>query len=368
MVLLPQMKSIWLDEDEEAEKLYGLQAQQFMGPDDEGSLAIRMVNSDKPLLSNKKKIDLKPLTKTKLKIPRSPVKNPRKPKSGFFSLFKGKEGPTLKNKKISTPFQFQHISHADAKAGFESDDEEGQEPHEEDIIHPSCSEGCNHNETTEEALLKKRVSQARMSYSGSISTSSSRISRFSSGAGRIVSTSTMATSIQNCHSRVPSLNNLGKNCVKVRNIDDGDGTLDFLKNYDFPSELGHDVLFTFTPDTKPHKISTPIIEAESCYSQEISLTKKSPTLSRTKSDPQLLSTPQLETRWFEDGTPATRKSLDEVLRCYHQPSEENSPLKLVIETGSPFNFAFEEQSLHVDGSPLQFCQSLSSTTSPLKLT
>lgn len=58
---LPQMRSIWLDEDEEAEKLYGLQAQQFMGSDDEECLGITYINSDKPLLSNKKNIELPPL-------------------------------------------------------------------------------------------------------------------------------------------------------------------------------------------------------------------------------------------------------------------------------------------------------------------
>ena len=59
---LPQMRSIWLDEDEEAEKLYGLQAQQFMGSDDEENLGITFINSDKPVLSNKKNIELPPLS------------------------------------------------------------------------------------------------------------------------------------------------------------------------------------------------------------------------------------------------------------------------------------------------------------------
>lgn len=57
---LPQMKSIWIDEDQEAEKLYSLQAQQLMGGDE---FNITMVNSDKPALNNKKQIDLRPLTK-----------------------------------------------------------------------------------------------------------------------------------------------------------------------------------------------------------------------------------------------------------------------------------------------------------------
>lgn len=408
MALLPQMKSIWLDEDEEAEKLYGLQAQQFMGPDDEESLSIRMVNSDKPLLSNKKKIDLGPITaKNKFRMPRSPVSRSfagssntgggQKSKNGFFSLFKGKEVNTLKNKKISTPFQFQHISHADAKAGFESDDEqdghEKTQSHEDDILHPECSEGCEqHPHDSKPAasipgdnVLNRRISSARMSYNGSISTSSSsRISRFSTGAaGRIVSTSTMATSVQNDHNRVASLNNLGKNYMKNRHVgrnnssssnsanvnvnDSGEGTLDFLKNYDFPSDLDSNVLFNFNNELKSHKISTPIIEAESCYSQGSPTTRNLPKhLSRHKSDPNLLSTPQMETKWFDEGTPATRRSLDDVLKYYHESSEGASPLHLALEVGSPLQAAVEEQSIHVD-TPLDF-NSISSSTSPLRLT
>ncbi|CAR27319.1 hypothetical protein ZYGR_0I05930 [Zygosaccharomyces rouxii] len=401
MAVLPQMKSIWLDEDEEAEKLYGLQAQQFMGPDDEDALSIRMVNSDKPLLSNKKKIDLGPLTKNKFRMPRSPASKgfangsgrssnrdgTQKPKSGFFSLFKGKEINNGKNRKISTPFQFQHISHADAKTGFESEDEKDEEPndHEDDLLHPVCSEGCeqHHGDSKctaipEGAVLNSRASSARMSYNGSISTSSSRISRFSTGAaGRIVSTSTMATSIQYDHSRIASLNNLGKNYMKHRHVgsadgnssDNHDGTLEFLKNYNFPSELDNNVLFNFTPEVKPHKISTPIIEAESCYSQEtpsFSGVKNLPArLSRHRSDPNLLGTPQMESKWFDEGTPATRRSLDDVLRYYHEPSEENSPLHLALEVGSPLEAAVDEHSIQVD-TPLDF-NPISPGTSPLRL-
>ncbi|GAV53312.1 hypothetical protein ZYGR_0AI05960 [Zygosaccharomyces rouxii] len=406
MTVLPQMKSIWLDEDEEAEKLYGLQAQQFMGPDDEDALSIRMVNSDKPLLSNKKKIDLGPLAKNKFRMACSPVSkgfingsgksgnhnsssnNSQRSKGGFFSLFKGKEASNAKNRKISTPFQFQHISHADAKTGFESEDENDEEPvnPEDELLHPVCSEGCEQDHydsrravIPEGNVLNRRASSARVSYNGSISTSSSRISRFSTGAAnRVVSTSTMATSIQNDHSRIASLNNLGKNYMRHRHtgsnggnsIDNHEGTLDFLKNYNFPSELDSNVLFNFTPEMRPHKISTPIIEAESCYSQEAPSTtglKNLPArLSRHKSDPNLLSTPQMESKWFDEGTPATRRSLDDLLRYYQEPSEGNSPLHLALEVGSPLQAGVEEQSIHVD-TPLDF-NSISSGTSPLRLT
>ena len=50
------MKSIWLDEDQEVEKLYGgVRAQQFLGVDDDDEdMGIKVLNSDKPLLENKK--------------------------------------------------------------------------------------------------------------------------------------------------------------------------------------------------------------------------------------------------------------------------------------------------------------------------
>lgn len=405
MSVLPQMKSIWLDEDEEAEKLYGLQAQQFMGPDDEDALSIRMVNSDKPLLSNKKKIDLGTLAKNKFRMARSPAFKGsvngsgrsddrdnsnnvhQKTKGGFFSFFKGKEANNGKTKKISTPFQFQHISHADAKTGFESEDEndEGPTNPEDELLHPVCSGGCGQHHCDyrrsvipEDNVLNKRASSARVSYNGSISTSSSRVSRFSTGAaGRVVSSSTMATSIQNDHSRIASLNNLGKNYMKHRHTgsnggnstDTHEGTLEFLKNYNFPSELDNNVLFNFTPEMRSHKISTPIIEAESCYSQEapssVGIKNLSGRLSRHKSDPNLLSTPQMENKWFDEGTPATRRSLDDLLRYYQEPSEGNSPLNLALEVGSPLQTGVEQQSIRVD-TPLDF-NSVSSSTSPLRL-
>ena len=61
---LPQINSIWIDEDEETEKLYGLQAQLLResGLDgDDYNFDIQLVNSTKPALNNKRNIELPPL-------------------------------------------------------------------------------------------------------------------------------------------------------------------------------------------------------------------------------------------------------------------------------------------------------------------
>lgn len=329
---LPQMRSIWLDEDEEAEKLYGLQAQQFMAPDDDENLAIMMVNSDKPLLSNKQNIDLPPLGKksrTPKLLPTAPVvssqkKKPKK-KKGLFSLFKSKDRQVVKSLgHISTPFGFQHISHADVRAGFESDEEKHEnEPEEEaESELPSrplsrafvtLSIPADVSANTEE---RQRVS-SRMSVQASISTSaSSRYSRVSNSAGRIVSSSTMATSVMSEASspnRIALLSNMDRLCVKNkqnRASEDSEASIGFLKEYDFPTLLENST-----------------VEEQDTLARSDSKKGSPARLSKVSSEPQLFGTPQMENRWFGEDTPASRKSLDDVLLCYHQPSITSSPFQ-----------------------------------------
>lgn len=327
---LPQMRSIWLDEDEEAEKLYGLQAQQFMAPDDDENLAIMMVNSDKPLLSNKQNIDLPPLGKKDARhLPtatmvsqKTKTKKKKKKKKGIFGLFRGKERQVVKSPgQISTPFGFQHISHADVRAGFESDEEnenEAIEPEEELPARPlsrafmTLSIPANVSPTKE----RKRIS-SRMSIQASISTSaSSRYSRSGDSAGRIVSSSTMATSVlseASSPSRIALLSSMDRLCIKNKQnrvSDASEASISFLKNYDFPTLLENSA--TDEPQTPAKNASE----------------KGSPVrLTRVNSEPQLFGTPQMENRWFGDETPASRKSLDDVLLCYHQPSITSSPFQ-----------------------------------------
>lgn len=88
-VNLPQMKSIWIDEDQEAEKLYGLQAQHLMDSDGEDHVDVVLINSNKPLLNNKEKIELPPLIPAAYK----PSHNKKQP------LNKMHGSSTLKSKK-----------------------------------------------------------------------------------------------------------------------------------------------------------------------------------------------------------------------------------------------------------------------------
>ena len=90
---LPRMKSIWLDEDQEIEKLYSIQAEQFMNSGDHvDAMNITLLNSDVPKLENTENILLLP-TKNPERIENSrsvseekKVKNSRKRK--LFSFFK----------------------------------------------------------------------------------------------------------------------------------------------------------------------------------------------------------------------------------------------------------------------------------------
>ncbi|QLL33397.1 hypothetical protein HG536_0E03080 [Torulaspora globosa] len=331
---LPQMKSIWLDEDEEAEKLYGLQVQQFMGPDDEDDLAITMVNSDKPLLSNKKNIDLAALgknIKTSKFLSTSALTPSRKKasikKKGFFALFKNKEHHVLKDTaKISSPFAFQHISHADVRTGFEEERQEEQSAQAENqpksrplsrafVTHSTTDSSSGSGEVNE----RKRAS-ARMSVS---TTGSSRYSRFST-TGRIASSSTMATSILHESSsphRAALISGMDKLTLrerKNRESSDSGSSISFLRDYDFPALIEVQSA-TECPKT-PTKRDT--------MGDSKRLASSPNRLKRAKSSSQLLRTPEIENRWFNEETPASRKSLDDVLLCYHQPSNSATPSQI----------------------------------------
>lgn len=57
--MLPQIKSIWIDEDQEAEKLYGMAGQTLLLDEsdmesDNEEFDVTVLNSDKPVLNHKK--------------------------------------------------------------------------------------------------------------------------------------------------------------------------------------------------------------------------------------------------------------------------------------------------------------------------
>lgn len=218
---LPQMKSIWLDEDEEAEKLYGLQAQRLMdsSSDEEGDIPdIQLIHSDKPMLNNKKNIELPALRNKSPPRFRSSYtsKKNNKKKKFFNKLFgsssshsdsKKREGSSIKM-TISTPYGFKHISHAgnDPEPEIES-------PIEEDVLPPlaSCDPGVAKPKPLSSIFVTQSIPQDNASATnGSFHHMSRRSSKrisltssvYSSATGssnghsdRIMSSSTMATTI-----------------------------------------------------------------------------------------------------------------------------------------------------------------------------
>ncbi|KAL3234882.1 GTPase-interacting component 2 [Nakaseomyces bracarensis] len=160
--MLPQMKSIWIDEDQEAEKLYGMVGQTLLlGDSDvesqENDLDVTVLNSDQPVLSHKKSIMLPPLKQSAgntSRVANSRAKGSKtKNNKGFFkSIFKSgnKNQPQYTGPaKISTPFHFQHISHASYNRG-----------HESYFSIEEQEEGCSLEKTTTECSEPKQLSRA----------------------------------------------------------------------------------------------------------------------------------------------------------------------------------------------------------------
>lgn len=342
---LPQMKSIWIDEDEEAEKLYGLQAQQFMGSDDDEQLDVVIVNSDKPVLNNKKNIELPPLPPSAYK---NNLKNAaeittkvseKKKKKSLLKFFKSKESNGQKSRlKISVPFGFSHISHADARCEFdpvmqEYSQQQQQKPEQDALCHAkafvTASLPLNSDHKRDKSLSPRSSSR----YSPSIS--SFRHSQISNS--RVQSTSTMATSVLNdTPSRsLEKLNNLEKMHLrhKYTKSEDSNVSVSFLKNYQFPTVLENCSLLEFkTPDMSEKQADKFSWETpdnagallENMLYEEHNQSNPCTPLTRRKSDSQLIITPLLsEPGEFVD-TPRTRKSVDDVLLCYHLSSENGS--------------------------------------------
>ncbi|KAM3161707.1 GTPase-interacting component 2 [Lachancea thermotolerans] len=355
-VNLPQMKSIWIDEDQEAEKLYGLQAQHLMDSDGEDHVDVVLINSNKPLLNNKEKIELPPLIPAAYK-PSHNKKQPlnkmhgsstlkSKKKTGkLFSLFKMKETRgSSSHAKISVPYNFQHISHADLKNVFEG---------EELACDVEASPALLNKAFVTESAPSQQPLQARQRSAGSSlsalrRSSSIASSQYSSRSARIVSTSTMATSVggdDSCRS-LKKLDHLEKMHLKHRynKSDASSVSVEFLKNYDFPTVLEDSLVEIKTPEmcSKQHDKFTWESPADTGALLETMIQAKCPmppsASSRRKSDSQLVFSPISEQRASFLDTPRTRKSVDEVLLCYHQQSENSSELQ------EPSEFSFSQRS------------------------
>lgn len=357
---LPQMNSIWIDEDEEAEKLYSLQVQQLMDSDDEDKLGVVMINSDKPILNNKTNIELPPLPPSAYKKNENSFPQfTKKKKKSILKFFK--TNGTNKDQsqvKISAPFGFNHISHADSRSIFDSLDSSSN--------HKSFSGGSNRSSVTDPQRLsscsqspfdaeenlhlrgKKTLSKAFVTdalshdespkslRSRSPSTCrSSTISTSTNSYTRVVSASSMATSLVADSSlrSLAKLNNLEKIHLKHKynKSEDSAISVEFLKSYQFPTVLEDSTLLEFKsphPETEacdkfawdPPENSSALLESM-LYVEQLSPSKMvdmSP-LHRCKSESLITPLLQQSDSFFD--TPKMRRSVDDVLLCYHQVGE-----------------------------------------------
>lgn len=360
---VPQIKSIWIDEDDETEKLYGLQAHQFMDSDDENELGVVMINSDKPVLSNRKNIDLPPLPPNAYKDSSSKSSFLKKKKS-LLKLFQNKsskeESPKL---KISVPFGFSHISHADSRAGFDVPDPSpsSSSSHTRNASHSQLQNIPEGSAVRTDSINEQTASMAKVfvtdaipyTHQGLLSRASSA-KRSSVGSSmysnpRITSTSTMATSLLNDSNMrsISKLTTLEKTHLKHKysKSESSDLDVDFLKNYQFPTLLEEQsILHVSTPDmnTKKDKFqwespanSTDLLETMLLDDMKMVGRRSATSKQSLKRNSDPIMTPILKPSEYLD-SPRTRRSVDDVLLCYLQPSDAGSSLE---ETSSEFSFA-----------------------------
>lgn len=225
------------------------------------------------------------------------------------------------------PYNFQHISHADLKNVFEGDELPCQE-----VASPGPLNKAFVTESSSkhpQVLSRQKSSSSRPSILRRSSSVTS--SQYSNKSTRVVSSSTMATSVgDDSYRSIKKLNQLEKVHLRHRynKSDASSVSVEFLKNYDFPTVL---------EDVSLVEIKTP----EMCSGQQDKFTwetpanagallesmiqNKSPLLqsahSRRKSESEIVFSPLSEQHGSFLDTPRTRRSVDDVLLCYHQQSE-----------------------------------------------
>ncbi|CAD6628889.1 HN1_G0055460.mRNA.1.CDS.1 [Saccharomyces cerevisiae] len=300
---LPQMKSIWIDEDQEMEKLYGFQVRQrFMnGPstdsdeDADEDLGIVLVDSEKLALPNKNNIKLPPLPNYMTINPNinSNHKSLTNKKKNFLGMFKKKDllsrrhgsAKTAKQSSISTPFDFHHISHANGKR-----EDNPLESHEE-----------KHDV---ESLVKFTSLAPQPRPDSNVSSKYSNV--LMNDSSRIVSSSTIATTMDSHHDGNET-NNTPNGNKQLDSPTDLEMTLEDLRNYTFPSVLGDSV----SEKTNP---SSPSVSSFSGKFKPRELSA--------------LHTPELGNCFNVDqslNSPGNRISVDDVLKFYYQCSETSTP-------------------------------------------
>ena len=301
------MKSIWIDEDQEMEKLYGFQVRQrFMnGPstdsdeDVDEDLGIVLVDSEKLALPNKNNIKLPPLPNymainSNINSNHKLLTNKKKNFLGMFkkkdllSRKRGSATQTTKQSSISTPFDFHHISHANGKkedSSFESHEKEEQDDGVESLV-----------KFTSLAPQPRPDSNVSSKYSNVVMNDSSRI----------VSSSTIATTMDSHHDGNEA-NNASNKTKQLNSPTELEMTLEELRNYTFPSVLGDSV----SEKTNP---SSPSVSSFSSKFKPREL--------------NAIHTPELENCFNVDqslNSPGNRISVDDVLKFYYQCSEASTP-------------------------------------------
>lgn len=365
------MKSIWIDEDQEAEKLYSLQAQQLLSSESDEELNITMINSDKPKLYNKNKINLRPLlnnSNSQLnngKYQQSSQKKTLNSKKSFLNLFRNNSDASKKNRSISAPFDFHHISHAGGKGDTDNKSIDipstklrivNKTPVINDLDRPiSTGDFEQENATNSNLQLSKDnismnkafVTEEPISTNGRpLSSSSSTYSSLHSRHERYMSLSTAATTFLE---RTPSFNKLKRGSVLMQNKQQQQqkhlfikqhnhssstssmGSIDFLKNYNFPTLMENEQIENFKPfpninsNSSSNNASKIYLNADNShnnskklFNSNISISSKS-NRSRSNSTTPSLSTPELEEFLFSDSNEGI--SVDDILRYYN--TDEN---------------------------------------------
>ncbi|EHN02097.1 Gic1p [Saccharomyces cerevisiae x Saccharomyces kudriavzevii VIN7] len=303
---LPQMKSIWIDEDEEMEKLYGFQVRQrFMnGPstnsdeDADEDLGIVLVDSEELALANKNNIKLPPLPNYMTINPNinSNHKFLTTKKKNFLGMFKKKDllsmkhGSTKSSKQsnISAPFGFHHISHANGKKEDNSFGPHHEEEEQDDDV---------------ESLVNFTSLEPQPRPDSNVSSKYSNV--VMNDSSRIVSSSTIATTMDSRNDS--NDDNIPNKTKQVNSPTELEMTLEDLKKYTFPSVLG-DGMSDKTNASSP---------SDSSFSNKF-----------RPRDSSAVHPPELESNTVLDpspNSPGSRISVDDVLKFYYQCSEASTP-------------------------------------------
>lgn len=390
---VPLMKSIWLDEDDETEKLYGPLGESWLdnsSDTDNEELGVKLIKSNKPVLNNKKNIELrKPNCKprdAKVKTSQSysatNTKDSKKKKPSVFNLFR--VNLSRKPKTISSPFDFQHISHADAK---------NSDKHDTDINTQDCKQSIKTNNEIVTGLIpaskvntmpitsynttsaisntpitpiKGRQSEIfKLNHSVSRSTSRASSNLSQNGFSRrrnITSTSTMATSVLETPLQLTKQNQLSPlqdfqeeitndssiydqyNLLKPSLAYDisperfsalsDDSMNNFLKDYDFPTLLEDEQSFVVIDNLN----SQLVFEKSEFLDHNVNKARSS--VARRNSDSQILNNGFVSPRKTQA---SFRKSVDNIYDCYYDScsSKGSSPPEQYQE-----NWLSSTQQLH----------------------